>query len=90
MDLLGACASAHQDTGAPANPGYASVPNGRYVFGTDRTGNVTSTNLALRYRYRFLFAQADVLNVFNEDAIADPHKLIKRTRMREDDFAHCP
>ncbi len=62
-------------TGAPANPGYASIPNGRYVLASRRTGNVTSTNLALRYRYRFLFAQADVLNLFNEDAIADPQRL---------------
>ncbi len=65
-------------TGAPANPGYASIPNGRYYLtdrGALRGDDVTSTNLALRYRYRFLFAQADVLNVFNEDAIADPLRL---------------
>ncbi|HEX6100900.1 MAG TPA: TonB-dependent receptor [Thermoanaerobaculia bacterium] len=64
--------------GAPANPGYASIPNGRYFLsgrGALRTDDVTSTNLALRYRYRFLFAQADVLNVFNENAIADPQRL---------------
>jgi hypothetical protein len=65
-------------TGAPANPGYASVPNGRYYLtgrGALRTDDVTSTSVALRYRYRFLFAQADVLNVFNEDAVADPNRL---------------
>jgi len=65
-------------TGAPANPGYASIPNGRYYLtdrGALRTDDVTATNLALRYRYRFLFAQADVLNVFDEDAIADPQRL---------------
>lgn len=64
--------------GAPANPGYASIPNGRYSFtdrGALRTDDATSTNLALRYRYRFLFLHADVLNVFNEDAIADPQRL---------------
>ncbi|MGZ5448464.1 MAG: TonB-dependent receptor [Thermoanaerobaculia bacterium] len=64
--------------GAPANPGYASVPNGRYYLsdrGALRTDDVTSTNLALRYRYQFLFLHADVLNVFGEDAIADPQRL---------------
>lgn len=65
-------------TGAPANPGYASIPNGRYFLsdrGALRTDDVTSTNVALRYHWRFLFAQADVLNLFNEDAIADPQRL---------------
>ena len=64
--------------GAPSNPGYASIPNGRYYLtdrGALRTDDVTSTNLALRYRYRFLFVHADVLNVFDEDAIADPQRL---------------
>lgn len=69
-------------TGAPANPGYASIPNGRYFFtdrGALRTGDVTSTNLAVRWAHRFLgvevFAQGDLLNVFDEDAIADPQRL---------------
>ncbi|HEX7809429.1 MAG TPA: hypothetical protein VF608_11905, partial [Thermoanaerobaculia bacterium] len=60
------------------NPGYASIPNGRYFFserGALRTDDVTSTNLALRWQQPILgtelFIQADVLNAFNEDAIAD-------------------
>jgi len=64
--------------GAPANPGYNSIPNGRYFLsdrGALRTDDVSSTNLALRYRYSMFFAQADVLNVFNRSAIADPQRL---------------
>ncbi|HEX7833312.1 MAG TPA: TonB-dependent receptor, partial [Thermoanaerobaculia bacterium] len=64
------------------NPGYASIPNGRYFFserGALRTDDVTSTNLALRWQQPILgtelFIQADVLNAFNEDAIADPQRL---------------
>lgn len=69
-------------TGAPTNPGYNSIPNGRYFFtdrGALRTDDVTSTNLALRYAHELLgvqlFAQADLLNVFNEDSISDPARL---------------
>lgn len=64
--------------GAPVNPGYATIPNGRYFLsdrGALRTDDVTSTNLALRFDYSFFFAQADVLNLFDEDAIADPQRL---------------
>lgn len=68
--------------GAPPNPGYNAVPNGRYFFsdrGALRTDDVTSTSVALRYsRALFgteLFAHADVLNVFDEDDIADPNRL---------------
>jgi outer membrane receptor for ferrienterochelin and colicin len=69
-------------TGAPVNPGYHSVPNGRYFFserGALRADDVTSTNLAVRYVRAFLgtelFLSGDVLNVFDEDAIADPNRL---------------
>ncbi|HEY0158943.1 MAG TPA: TonB-dependent receptor [Thermoanaerobaculia bacterium] len=68
--------------GAPANPGYATIPNGRYFFsdrGALRTDDVTSTNLALRYRLNLglaqFFLEGDLLNVFGEDAIADPQRL---------------
>jgi len=68
--------------GAPANPGYATIPNGRYFLtdrGALRTDDITATNLAFRYRQRVLtgevFLQADLLNVFNEDGIADPQRL---------------
>jgi outer membrane receptor for ferrienterochelin and colicin len=68
--------------GAPANLGYNSVPNGRYYLsgrGALRTDDVTSTNLALRYSLRLfgtdLFAHADLLNLFDEDNIADPQRL---------------
>jgi len=65
-------------TGAPANPGYNAIPNGQYHFrdrGSLRTDDVSSTNLALRYEHAFFFAQADVLNVFNRQGIADPTRL---------------
>jgi hypothetical protein len=65
-------------TGAPANPGYAAIPNGRYFLtgrGALRGDDVTSTNLAFRFDYSFFFAQADVLNVFDEDSLADPNRL---------------
>jgi hypothetical protein len=65
-------------TGAPSNPGYAAIPNGRYFLtdrGALRTDDVTSTSLALRFDYNFFFAQADVLNLFDEDALADPQRL---------------
>jgi hypothetical protein len=68
--------------GAPANPGYAAVPNGRYFLtdrGALRTDGITATNLAFRYRRAVLagevFVQADLLNLFNEDGIADPQRL---------------
>jgi hypothetical protein len=65
-------------TGAPVNPGYNAIPNGQYYFtdrGALRTDNVSSTNLALRYTHAFFFAQADVLNIFNRQDIADPIRL---------------
>jgi len=68
--------------GAPANPGYASIPNGLYYFsgrGALRTSAAHSTDLALRYRLAIagaeLFAQGDLLNMFNNDAIVDPQRL---------------
>jgi hypothetical protein len=65
-------------TGAPATPGYNAIPNGQYYFrdrGSLRTDDVSATNLALRYAHAFFFAQADVLNVFNRQGIADPTRL---------------
>jgi outer membrane receptor protein involved in Fe transport len=68
--------------GAPANLGYASVPNGLYYFsgrGELRTESIRSTDLALRYSVRItaleVFAQADLLNAFNNAAIFDPQRL---------------
>ncbi|HVE72384.1 MAG TPA: TonB-dependent receptor [Thermoanaerobaculia bacterium] len=68
--------------GAPANPGYNAIPSGRYFFsdrGALRADDVTSTNLALRYTHplgrALLFAHADLLNVFDEDALADPQRI---------------
>ena len=69
--------------GAPANPGYASIPNGLYYFsdrGAFRTDDIRSTSLAVRYARNIagnveLFAQGDLLNVFNEHRIADPTRL---------------
>ena len=69
-------------TGAPVNPGYNSIPNGRYFFsdrGALRTDDVTSTNLAVRYSRAIfdaeLFLHADLLNAFGEDNIADSNRL---------------
>jgi len=68
--------------GAPANPGYNAIPNGLYYFskrGALRTDDIQSTDLALRYGIRIgtveLFAQGDLLNVFDNDGIADPQRL---------------
>jgi hypothetical protein len=69
-------------TGAPANPGYAAIPNGLYSFsarGAFRADDIHSTDLALRTSIRTgtleWFAQGDVLNIFNNDGIADPQRL---------------
>jgi hypothetical protein len=69
-------------SGAPANPGYSSIPNGRYFIsdrGAVRTDDVSSTNLAVRFsRGVFgaeMFVQGDLLNVFDRAAIADPQRL---------------
>ncbi|HUP61290.1 MAG TPA: TonB-dependent receptor [Thermoanaerobaculia bacterium] len=69
-------------TNAPANPGYAAIPNALYFFsgrGELRTGYVHSTDLALRASLRTgafeWFVQGDVLNLFNRAAIADPQRL---------------
>ena len=64
--------------GAPANPGYNSVPNGLYYFsgrGALRTDNLFSTDVALRTTFGRFFAQADVLNIFNNDALFDPQRI---------------
>ncbi|MFN2239988.1 MAG: TonB-dependent receptor domain-containing protein, partial [Thermoanaerobaculia bacterium] len=58
------------------NPGYASPPNtGTYYFsdrGEFRWDDVTSTDLGINYALPIwkveLFAQADILNMFDEDA----------------------
>ena len=69
-------------TAFAANPGYASIPNGLYYFserGALRTEANLSTDVALRYalrRHGFeLFAQGDLLNLFNNDAIVDPLRI---------------
>ncbi|HYC62410.1 MAG TPA: carboxypeptidase regulatory-like domain-containing protein [Thermoanaerobaculia bacterium] len=69
-------------TGAPANPGYAAVPNGLYYFsgrGALRADNIHSTDFALRTSIHTgaleWFAQGDLLNAFNRDGIADPQRL---------------
>jgi len=69
-------------SGAPKNPGYNAIPNGIYYFGDRgalRTDDVRSTDVALRGALRLgrfeYFVQADVLNVFNADRVADPTKL---------------
>jgi hypothetical protein len=66
-------------SGFATNPGYASIPNGLYYFsgrGALRTEAMISTDLALRYALRLhgieLFAQGDLLNIFNGDAMIDP------------------
>jgi hypothetical protein len=68
--------------GAPANLGYATVPNGLYYFsgrGELRTESIRATDLALRYSVRItaveVFAQADLLNAFNNAALFDPQRL---------------
>ncbi|HYO75323.1 MAG TPA: hypothetical protein VE010_02575, partial [Thermoanaerobaculia bacterium] len=68
--------------GAPANPGYASIPNGLYSFsgrGALRADDIHSTDVALRASLRTgaleWFAQGDLLNIFNNDGIADPQRL---------------
>src|SRR5204863_7284641 len=64
--------------GAPANPGYNSIPNGLYYFsgrGALRTENLFSTDVALRTSLGRFFAQADILNVFDNDALFDPQRI---------------
>jgi len=64
--------------GAPANPGYNSIPNGLYYFsgrGALRAESAHSTDLAVRYGIGRFFAQADLLNAFNNDSIVDPQRL---------------
>jgi hypothetical protein len=69
-------------SGAPQNPGYASIPNGIYFVsdrGEFRTDDVWSTDLAVRYTKRIaaaeLFAQGELLNAFNRSAVADPQRI---------------
>jgi outer membrane receptor protein involved in Fe transport len=68
--------------GAPANPGYASIPNGQYYFserGQFRTDDISSTNLGIRFTQPLfhveLFAQGDLLNAFNRAGIADASRV---------------
>src|SRR5262249_19716071 len=68
--------------GAPADPGYNSIPNGIYYFsdrGALRTDDIQSTDVAIRTSVRTgpveWFAQGDVLNVFNRAGIADPTRI---------------
>lgn len=70
-------------SGAPANPGYNSIPNGLYFFsdrGALRTDDISATSLAVRYSRQLfrdvqLFAQGDLLNAFDNDGIADPVRI---------------
>ena len=62
------------------NPGYATVPSSvTYFFserGALRLDDITSTDLGVNYALPFrgvqLFAEADLLNLFNEQGIEDP------------------
>jgi hypothetical protein len=72
------------------NPGYATVPTNVTYFFTDRgalrVDDITSTDVGINYqlpfgRYRF-FAEADVLNVFNEQGIEDPDFVTKTVLTR--------
>jgi len=65
-------------TGAPANPGYAAIPNGQYYFtgrGALRTDDISATHLAVRYSQSIFFVQGDLLNAFNRGGIADPLRI---------------
>ncbi len=69
-------------SGAPQNPGYNAIPNGKYFFsgrGELRTDDIQSTDLALRASVRLggveWFAHGDVLNVFNRAGVADPNRI---------------
>jgi hypothetical protein len=68
--------------GAPSNPGYKSIPSGRYFFsgrGALRTEGIHATDLAVRTAMKLAgldwFAQADLLNIFNRAGVADPNRL---------------
>ncbi|HKO55351.1 MAG TPA: carboxypeptidase regulatory-like domain-containing protein, partial [Thermoanaerobaculia bacterium] len=68
--------------GAPANPGYNSIPNGVYYFsgrGALRADDIHSTDLALRMSIRAgrieWFAQGDLLNLFDNSGVADPQRI---------------
>lgn len=68
--------------GVPENRGYAAVPNGVYYLsdrGELRTDDAYSTDLAVRYSRRVLgvelFAQGDLLNAFDNDAVVDPQRI---------------
>lgn len=62
------------------NPGYSTVPtNVTYFFserGAFRVDDITSTDLGLNYTLPIggvqLFAEADLLNLFNEQGVEDP------------------
>ena len=69
-------------SGAPEKGGYASVPNGVYFLsdrGELRTDDAYSTDFAVRYSRRVLgvelFAQGDLLNAFDNDAVVDPQRI---------------
>ena len=72
------------------NPGYASVPtNVGHTFGERggyRLDDVTSTDLGLNYALPLgptrLFVEFDLLNIFNEQALADPDSVDKTVLTR--------
>ncbi|MBV8518407.1 MAG: carboxypeptidase regulatory-like domain-containing protein [Acidobacteria bacterium] len=83
--------------GAPANPGYATVPNGVYYFsgrGALRVDDIQSTDLALRASLRFgaleWFAQGDLLNAFNRDGVADPQRISTTVNTAANSTAFAP
>ena len=88
--------------GAPAvaSTAYKSVPATATYYlcrGCNRTDAETSTDLAFNYSHQLftgeVFLQADVLNVFNEDAISNPGSLrqtITRTSTAFNPFTETP
>jgi hypothetical protein len=80
-----------------SNPGYLTPPNlTTYYFEPRdkyRTDDLTRTDIGGAYAIRFgsieLFAQADVTNVFNEDAITVPNTSVSRVA-RFNPFTQTP
>ena len=75
-----------------ANPGYISTPSANYFFaprGSLRVDDVSATDLgfnwAIPVRAAQLFAQADVQNIFNEQAVENPGFIDKRVIVNRTD-----
>ena len=74
------------------NPGYVSSPSATYYFrprGSLRVDDVSATDLgfnwAIRVRTAQLFAEADLQNVFNEDAIENPGAINRQVLINRND-----